>query len=49
MVGRPISSVPQIFITCEGLTSYVGGFTDLKKKLESQGTGEGVIVEQLNG
>ncbi|AND75101.1 hypothetical protein pf16_178 [Pseudomonas phage pf16] len=49
MVGRPISSVPQIFITSEGLTSYVGGFQDLKKKFESLGTAQGVIVEQLNG
>ncbi len=49
MVGHPISSVPQIFITAEGFTSYVGGFTDLKKKFDSQGSSEGIVSERLNG
>lgn len=49
MVGRPISSVPQIFICAEGLTSYVGGFTDFKASLQAAKNTPAAIVEQLNG
>lgn len=33
MVGFPIRSVPQIFISTDGLSEYVGGFAELEKKL----------------
>jgi len=49
MVGRPISSVPQIFINSGGLTSYVGGFKELKAKFDSMGSADGLLSEQLNG
>lgn len=33
MVGTPISSVPQIFLTAEGLSEYIGGYTSLEARL----------------
>lgn len=32
-VGTPISSVPQIFLTAEGLSEYIGGYTSLEARL----------------
>ncbi|MNP32105.1 Glutaredoxin-1 [compost metagenome] len=33
MVGTKVSSVPQIFLTAEGLSEYVGGYTSLEARL----------------
>ena len=33
MVGAPVASVPQIFITNDGFTEYVGNFQQLMKKI----------------
>lgn len=33
MVGHSIRSVPQIFITQDGFSEYVGGFKDLKERV----------------
>lgn len=48
MVGHSISSIPQIFLVSEGFSEYVGGFNDLKAKLdapvnESTATDGGVL------
>lgn len=34
LVGKPIRSVPQIFVTSDGFSEYVGGFTEFKNRLE---------------
>lgn len=34
MVGKPVRTIPQIFITEGGFTEYVGGYNELKEKLE---------------
>jgi len=31
MVGSPVKTVPQIFMSNDGFTEYVGGFDELKK------------------
>lgn len=36
MVGKPIKTVPQIFIHEDGFYTYVGGFTELKEKLNDK-------------
>ncbi len=33
-VGRPVRSVPQIFVMSEGFAEYVGGYTELAEKLK---------------
>lgn len=33
MCGKPIRTVPQIFITEGGFYEYIGGFTELKERL----------------
>lgn len=37
MVGKPIKTVPQIFITEGGFSEYIGGYNELKLKLEGMG------------
>lgn len=48
MIGHTVNSIPQIFITTEGFSEYVGGFNELKAKLdaplnESASTNGGVL------
>lgn len=33
MVGGRLSSVPQIFLTAEGMSEYIGGYTSLEARL----------------
>lgn len=35
-VGRPIRTVPQIFVMSEGFAEYVGGYTELAKRFRSE-------------
>lgn len=37
MVGHPVKTVPQIFITEGGFSEYIGGFDQLKDRLEGMG------------
>lgn len=37
MVGSPVRSVPQIFVTTNGFSEYVGGFNELKGRLTHHG------------
>lgn len=37
MVGSPVRTVPQIFVTSGGFSEYVGGFTELEQKIKSMG------------
>jgi len=32
-VGRPVRTVPQIFVMSDGFAEYVGGYDDLSKRL----------------
>lgn len=34
MIGHSIKSVPQIFINADGFNEYVGGYTELKARLD---------------
>lgn len=34
MIGHEIRSVPQIFISSDGFSEYVGGYQEFKKRLE---------------
>ena len=36
MVGTKISSVPQIFLTAEGMSEYIGGYTQLEARLNGK-------------
>jgi len=33
MVGSPVRSVPQIFVTTDGFSEYVGGYAQLEARL----------------
>jgi glutaredoxin len=35
MVGSPVKTVPQIFMSNDGFTEYVGGFEQLKTKIKN--------------
>lgn len=35
MVGSPVKTVPQIFMSSEGFTEYVGGFNELQTKIKN--------------
>lgn len=37
MIGQPIRTVPQIFVTSDGFSQYLGGLQDLSKYLNTQG------------
>ena len=37
MVGSPVRTVPQIFITQDGFSEYVGGYNELQQKLSNMG------------
>lgn len=37
MVGQPVRTVPQIFITQNGFSEYVGGYDQLQQKLSGMG------------
>ena len=32
-IGRPVSTVPQIFMMSEGFAEYIGGYDELLKRL----------------
>lgn len=34
-VGRPIRTVPQIFVMSEGFAEYVGGYVELSNRIKS--------------
>lgn len=34
MIGHSIRSVPQIFVTADGFSEYVGGYQEFKSRLE---------------
>lgn len=36
MVGTKVSSVPQIFLTAEGMSEYIGGYTQLEARLNGK-------------
>lgn len=38
IAGGKVSSVPQIYISEDGLNTYIGGFTDFRKYLETNET-----------
>ena len=35
MVGSPVKTVPQIFMSNDGFTEYVGGFNQLQTKIKN--------------
>lgn len=36
-VGRPVRTVPQIFIMEDGFAQYIGGYQEFKAKIDSMG------------